>query len=227
MNPNHPPRLPPARTAWLVAGMGAVVFGLAALLAHTGPNSVDERIFLFFNDVPGWLADLLTPVAKLFLPLGLFVVIVAAGVYVTIRHRSGVPLAAGATAAAVAYVLANLAKAVAQRPRPYEVVADAVLRQSPAHGTSFPSSHMSVAVATVIALLPFLPRRLAPWAIAYAVLVGWSRMFLGVHFPLDVLGGAGVGLFVGGCTLVVLGLVLRPRGPGSPPAVDPANDRPG
>ena len=227
MNPNHPPRLPATRTAWLVAAIGAGVFGLAALLAHTGQNAIDQRVFLFFNDVPGWLADVLTPVAKLFLPLGLFVVIVAAGAFVTIRHRSGVPLAAGASAAAVAYVLANLAKAVAQRPRPYEVLTDAVLRQPPAHGTSFPSSHVSVAVATVIALLPFLPRRLAPWAIVYAALVGWSRMFLGVHFPLDVLGGAGVGLFVGGCTLVVLGLVLRPRGPAPPQASEPADERPG
>jgi membrane-associated phospholipid phosphatase len=67
----------------------------------------------------------------------------------------------------------------ADRPRPYEVMADAVLRQQPAHGTSFPSSHTAVTLAVVIALVPFLARPLAAAGIAYAVLVGWSRVYLG------------------------------------------------
>jgi len=88
-------------------------------------------------------------------------------------------------------------------------VADAVLRQQPAHGTSFPSSHTAVTVAVVIALLPFLPRVLAGVAIGYAVLVGWSRVYLGVHYPLDVLAGAGIGMAVGGAVLLALGVLLH------------------
>jgi len=87
-----------------------------------------------------------------------------------------------------------------------------VLRQQPAHGTSFPSSHTAVTVAVVIALLPFLPRALAGVAIAYAVLVGWSRVYLGVHYPLDILGGAGIGIAVGGVILLALGVLLHRSG---------------
>jgi undecaprenyl-diphosphatase len=190
------PRIPTGRAAWLLTLVGAATFLAAALLVHSEATRLDERLFLFFNDVPSRLADVLTPVSKLFLPAALFATIAVAAVFVTAWNRSPVPLAVGACAAAVAYLLANLAKAAAERPRPYEVVADAVLRQPPAHGTSFPSSHTAVAVATVVALLPFLPRAISPWLIAYAALVAWSRMFLGVHYPLDVIGGAVLGVLV-------------------------------
>jgi PAP2 superfamily len=59
------------------------------------------------------------------------------------------------------------------------------------------------------ALLPFLARPLAATGIGYAVLVGWSRVYLGVHYPLDVLTGAGIGMAVGG---MVLGTLLRHEG---------------
>lgn len=204
---SRPPRLPAPRTPFVLIAVGAVAFLGAAILVHTGATALDTRLFRLLNAVPSWAESFLTPLSKLFLPAGLFIVIGAAAVYVTIRHRSALPLLVGAGAAGLAYLLANLAKAAADRPRPYQVVADAVLRQPPAHGTSFPSSHTAVAVATVIALLPFLPRALTGPVIAYAVLVGWSRIYLGVHFPLDVVGGAVIGL----ATALLLLAVARRR----------------
>ncbi len=121
-------------------------------------------------------------------------------------------MAAGAGAAGAAWLLAHAAKAIADRPRPYEVMADAVLRQQPAHGTSFPSSHTAVTLAVAIALVPFLARPLAAAGIGYAVLVGWSRVYLGVHYPLDVLAGAGIGMAVAGVILLALGTLLRHEG---------------
>jgi membrane-associated phospholipid phosphatase len=154
----------------------------------------------------------LTPLSHLFLPAGIVAVVVLTVVYVVARNRSVLPVAAGAVAAGAAWVLANVAKAVADRPRPYQVVADAVLRQAPAHGTSFPSSHTAVTVAVVITLVPFLARPLAAVGIGYAVLVGWSRVYLGVHYPLDVLAGAGLGMAVGGAVLLALKALFRRAG---------------
>jgi membrane-associated phospholipid phosphatase len=102
-----------------------------------------------------------------------------------------------------------VAKAIADRPRPYEVMAGAVLRQQPAHGTSFPSSHTAVTLAVAVALVPFLARPLAAVGIVYAVLVGWSRVYLGVHYPLDVLAGAGIGMAAEGVILLAAGTLLR------------------
>jgi membrane-associated phospholipid phosphatase len=210
--PKRPARVPRAWAAGLLAGLGAVLFGTSAVLLQTGAVGWDLSLFRILNEVRPAVASVLTPLAHLFLPAGIIIVVVLTVGYAVAWTRSVLPVAAGAVAAGVGWALANAAKATADRPRPYEVVADAVLRQQPAHGTSFPSSHTAVTVAVVIALVPFLPRVLAGVAIAYAVLVGWSRVYLGVHYPLDVLGGAGIGMAVGGTILLALGILLHRAG---------------
>jgi len=207
--PKRPARVPRARAAGLLAGLGAVLFAAAAVVLKAGATGWDVSLFRILNEVPPAVASVLTPLSHLFRPAGIVIVVVLIAGFVVAWTRSVLPVAAGAVAAAVAWALANLAKAIADRPRPYQVVADAVLRQQPAHGTSFPSSHTAVTVAVVIALLPFLPRVLAGVAIGYAVLVGWSRVYLGVHYPLDVLAGAGIGMAVGGAVLLALGVLLH------------------
>ncbi len=210
--PKRPTRVPTAWTAGLLAGLGAALFAISALLLKTGAVGWDVSLFQVLNEVPPTLASVLTPLSHLFLPAGIIAVVTLAVGYVVARNRSVLPVAAGAAATATAWVLSHVAKAIADRPRPYEVVASAVLRQQPAHGTSFPSTHTAVTLAAVIALVPFLPHAPAAVAIAYAVLMGWSRVYLGVHYPLDVLGGAGIGMAVGGVTLLALGVLLHRAG---------------
>ena len=210
--PKRPITPPRPWISWLLAALGAVLFGTSAVLLKAGAVSWDVRLFRILNEVPPGVASVLTPLSHLLLPAGIVIVVVLIVCYVIARHRSILPVTAGVTAAGIAWALAHAAKAIADRPRPYEVLADAVLRQQPAHGTSFPSSHTAVTVAVVIALAPFLPRALAAVAIAYAVLVGWSRVYLGVHYPLDVLGGAGIGMAVGGAALLALGVLLHHAG---------------
>jgi membrane-associated phospholipid phosphatase len=210
--PQRPARVPRAWTAGLLAGLGAVLFAVSGLLLKTGAVSWDVSLFRVLNEVPAALASVLTPLSRLFLPAGIIAVVTLIVIYVVARNRNVLPVAAGAVAAATAWVLSHVAKAIADRPRPYEVVAGAVLRQQPAHGTSFPSTHTAVTLAVVIALVPFLPQALAAVAIAYAVLMGWSRVYLGVHYPLDVLGGAGIGMAVGGVILLALWVLLHHEG---------------
>jgi undecaprenyl-diphosphatase len=64
------------------------------------------------------------------------------------------------------------------------------------HTHSFPSGHAttSFACATVLALM--LPRLALP-LLLLAAAVAWSRVYVGVHFPLDVLGGAVLGAGIG------------------------------
>ena len=189
-----------------------MLFCASALLVKAGTTSGDARLFRILNDVPPAAASVLTPLSHLFLPVGITAVVLLTVVYVLARNRSALPVAAAVVAAGAAWVLANVAKVIADRPRPYLVMADAVLRQHPAHGTSFPSSHTAVTLAVAIALVPFLARPLAAVGIAYAILVGWSRVYLGVHYPLDILAGAGIGMAVGGAVLLALRLLLRRAG---------------
>ena len=210
--PSRQARVPKAWAAGLLAGIGVALFGASALVVRVGATGWDARLFRIFNQVPSAAASLVTPVSHLFRPVGIIAVVVLTVVYVLARNRSLLPVAAAAVAAGAAWVLANVAKVVADRPRPYEVMADAVLRQQPAHGNSFPSSHTAVTLAIAIVLVPFLARPLAAAGIAYAVLVGCSRVYLGVHYPLDVLAGAGIGMAVGGVTLLALRTLFRRAG---------------
>ena len=63
---------------------------------------------------------------------------------------------------------------------------------------SFPSGHTSASFAAASAWCRTLPRRwMGVTAVVLAALMGFSRLYVGVHFPSDVLAGVLVGLFCG------------------------------
>lgn len=68
---------------------------------------------------------------------------------------------------------------------------------------SFPSNH-AVNIFALSTLLSFYYKRLSPLWFSIAALVGYSRVYVGSHYPFDVIGGAIVGIFF---TLVIIWLV--------------------
>lgn len=92
------------------------------------------------------------------------------------------------------------------RPRPFDAVEG--LSALIAHPTdwSFPSGHTTASFACALVLLRTMPRRCGVPAMVLASLIGASRLYVGVHYPTDVLGGVLVGLL--GSSLV---LALRER----------------
>jgi len=61
------------------------------------------------------------------------------------------------------------------------------------HDGSFPSGHATVSFACATVLSFYAPRA-APAFYLLAAAIAWSRVYVGVHYPLDVLGGAALGL---------------------------------
>jgi membrane-associated phospholipid phosphatase len=131
------------------------------------------------------------------------VVPAVAAVAAALRRRR---LAAAALlAGAGVYVLAKVVKGIVVRGRPDGLLEDVVIRGDAAHGRGFVSGHAAVVVALVAVAWPWLGPRGRIVCVALAVAVCWARVYVGSHLPLDVVGGAGLGLAVAGIVLLLLG----------------------
>jgi undecaprenyl-diphosphatase len=135
-------------------------------------------------------------------------------------HRS-VPFAVLLTASSVwtADLLALAIKAGVERPRPSASVPEADPLMG-AGGWSFPSGHAATAFAGAVALT-YLWRRGAPFFFLLAAAIAFSRVYVGVHYPGDLLAGAALGALVGLAWVAALRLPRRsaeaPRQSGAGP----------
>lgn len=184
----------------LIVG-GIWLFGVIAdELVAEGPRPFDEQILLIFREQddlndpigPKWVEEALRD----FTALGgtgilLFITVGVVG-YFLLRHNYRL---AGLILLAVlgSFLLTYLLKAGYDRPRP-ELVPQITFVSA----ASFPSGHSSIAAATYLTLGALIARlqdqrRFKLYVMACAVvlvlLIGISRIYLGVHWPTDVLAG--------------------------------------
>ena len=94
---------------------------------------------------------------------------------------------------AIAAIGTEAIKVIIKRPRPYEIYSD-IYPDEIDNGNAFPSGHTSVAFAAATSITLISKKwYLAVPAYAWASGVGYSRIYLGQHYPSDVVAGALVG----------------------------------
>jgi undecaprenyl-diphosphatase len=131
----------------------------------------------------------------------------ALGLLVSVVYRRAGPFVLVLLAVLAADGLASLVKAAVGENRPDEP--DPLVTIP--HSHSFPSGHTATATAAAVVLSYTVPK-LAPVFAVLAAAIAYSRLYVGVHFPLDVAGGA----VVGAATALLLLATARRRSARSP-----------
>lgn len=99
----------------------------------------------------------------------------------------------GAVSLAISFILGFLLKKVLSRPRPYVAMADTNAIDKIWRDYSFPSGHTTASFSLAINYAMFYTQFAIPLALV-AILVGISRIYLGHHYPSDILAGAALGM---------------------------------
>lgn len=199
------------RQVRLPAAVALVALLATGLMARHDPTIEGEAaVFEAINGWPGALEWPMEIVMQLgWAWVGVPLVGVAAGL-ATRSRRAGLTVA---VAGLVSWAITDVLKEVFDRARPSAGVVHLVSR-SHAHGYGFPSGHTAVATGLLVSfalIVASAPCRAdpveravvsAPWlpvvvGFIGAVAVGVARIYVGVHYPLDVVGGWAIGCLSG------------------------------
>ena len=202
----------------VLAASLAVFAGCAVIAANGRVGPAERAVFHAINGLPGWLYRPM--LAAQYLGVLVVPLVVAVGALAWRRWRL-----AAALVLVVPFKLAleRVAKLLVQRQRPGTTVPDAILRGVPHHGLSFTSGHAIITFAIAGLLVLVLPRRWGVVAFVLATCNGVARVYLGAHNPLDVVGGAAIGLAIAAVLDMILD-VARDRRGGPPGRSAPAQE---
>ncbi|HJQ28783.1 MAG TPA: phosphatase PAP2 family protein [Rubrobacter sp.] len=191
-------RLTVVAAVWLAAGLAVsasiiwAFFELVDVVVEGDSRRFDRAVLLWIHSTfPGWLNEPM----RLITALGYYwFVLPLLAVVVFLFYRRGWKLSAILLSVSTAgsILLTTILKAVFERARPE-------LFDSGYHASyySFPSGHATIAVGfygMLTLILAYRLRGFARWAVLLfgvlvVLLIGFSRLYLGVHFPTDVLAG--------------------------------------
>ena len=172
-----------------------LVFSLVAVsLVWTAGQRIDVWVFMFFNKYGKrmlWLDGLMLGITQ----LGnfIFAIIAVLVLYLIGDHLLAYELVLGILTLGL---VVQILKVLIHRKRPYINLKDIRIVGSRDGGRSFPSGHTGQAFLMATLILQYYHPAVLGWVLLYslALLVGVTRMYVGMHYPRDVIGGAIFGI---------------------------------
>lgn len=117
--------------------------------------------------------------------------------------------AAALIALLIGFLITNVAlKNLVARTRPYEVVDGLKLLIRKPHDYSFPSGHACASFAAAAVYYRMAPKRWGIPAVILAALISFSRLYVGVHYPTDVLAGVVIGIFAAWAAVKIMEFIV-------------------
>ena len=166
---------------------------------------MNEQLFIAINNFAGrwsWLDSLMIFSAEYLM----YVMILVVLVYVIWNYKlwKNMALVAIGSAIVARFGVAELIRYFYYHARPYWVIAETHLLLTRSTQSSFPSGHTIFMFALATGVYQY-NKKAGTWFYASAILVGFARIFVGVHWPYDIVAGAVLGIL----TALVCGWVFR------------------
>lgn len=161
---------------------------------------MQKEIILFFYSISNPILDFIANLSSFFGEESILIIILGWVLYNEDKNKG---YAIG-TNILTSIITTGIIKALVKAPRPFQVLKEIKgKRIETATGYSFPSGHTTGASSLYSSLaIAFKKKKLSIFCATIIVLVGLSRMYLGVHWPLDVFAGLVIG--------IVLSFILYP-----------------
>ncbi|MCK9191722.1 MAG: phosphatase PAP2 family protein [Sphaerochaetaceae bacterium] len=157
---------------------------------------MQKEILLFFLSISSPLLDAVANIGSFFGEQSILIILLAWILYTDDKHKAYAVSGPILTAS----LSMSLIKAIVKAPRPFQVLDEIDgKRLTTATGYSFPSGHTTIASSMYFAIArAYKNKKVTVICTVLVVWVALSRMYLGVHWPIDVLVGLSIGL---ACTL--------------------------
>ena len=172
---------------------------------------MDAQILLWIQD--NIRQEWLTPVMKFITYLGnagaIWVVLTLIFLLWRPYRKAGITAVA---AMFFSFILNNLLlKNIIARTRPYEVIDGLTLLVAPATDYSFPSGHSATSFAAAVVFAKMFGWRRGIWFLVLALCISLSRLYVGIHYPTDVMFGIVSGALMGGLGIWAVEKVYREK----------------
>ena len=175
-------------------------------------SSLDDNILLFFQEVIR--NPVLTPILKVITTLGnggaIWIALAILLLIIPKTRKVGFMTALSLIGTLV--INNMLLKNLVNRTRPYEVIEGLTYLVRTPTDSSFPSGHSACAFAVACIMFRRLPKKYGVPALVLAILIALSRLYVGVHYPSDVLFGTISGIAISYAAEAVAGWIMKRKG---------------